>query len=81
MFFRIPDAETIAMPDEADNTTVTPAGGDVTTPLAFLMVIKDVMIEGCLGESRATDGWIKALVTTACGGIFYWVQLHLIETN
>ena len=56
MFFRLPDAETTAMPDEADNTTVTPAGGDVTTPLAFLMVIKDVMIEGCLGELWATDG-------------------------
>ena len=72
MFFRIPDAETIAMPDEADNTTVTPAGENITTPLAFLMVIKDVMIEGCLGESRATDELIKAPVTSAWGGN-YWV--------
>ena len=56
LFFRIPDVETTAMPDEADNTTVTPAGENITTPLAFLMVIKDVMIEGCLGELWATDG-------------------------
>ena len=78
MFFRIPDAETTAMPDEADNTTVTTPGENVTMPLAFLMVIKDVMIEGCLGESWATDGWIKALVTSACGGNYeYWVQLQL----